>query len=109
LIGSLSSDEAKRVVVIDYGERLTSDEGDILLADAEPDGAALIIGATPASARGIGSWIAPMLQRSIVVLINPSRADGEACRTLVPDLAEATPGRAVVLDNGRSTIVQVAA
>ena len=109
LIGSLSPDEEKRVVVIDDGERLTSEDAAVLLADAEADGAALVIGATPASARGIGSWIAPLLQRSIVVLINPSRADGEACRTLVPDLAEATPGRAVVLDNGRSTIVQVAA
>ncbi len=109
LTGSLCPEEAERVMVIDDGERLTSEEATILLAQAQANGSALVIGATPASTKGIGSWTGPLLARSIVVLINPSRADGEACRTLVPDLAEATPGRAVVLDNGRSTIVQVAA
>ncbi len=109
LVGNGAADLAIKVDVLDNAETMTMEEGQARLADAKEEGLAVVIGATPGSVRGMGSWLAPLMSDAAVILINPSRADGEACRTLVPDLVDAAKGRAVVLDRGRSTTVQLAA
>lgn len=109
IVEMLGRDRSDRVVVLDEAERLTADEARRVLDQAKADGRAVLIGATPAMGRGIGSWLAPLLVDAAIVLLNPSRSDGEVCRTIVPDLVDSSPGRAVLLDAGRSTIVQIAA
>ncbi len=95
--------------VIDDGERVAEGDGIAAIAAAREAGEPLIIAATPSVARGFGSWIAPLLDTATVVLLNPARSDGEVCRILVPDLREAPTGRAVLVDRGRTSIIQVAA
>lgn len=109
LIGRLGDEAASRVEVFDDAELIDADVARKRLDEAKRKGRAVIIGAKPAMTRGIGSWLAPLMSEATVVLINPSKADSDACRILAPDLAGAARGRAVVSDGSATTLVQIAA
>ncbi|MEZ5341843.1 MAG: hypothetical protein R2706_10440 [Acidimicrobiales bacterium] len=97
------------VCVIDDADRLSKDEGEARLAEAAEHGQPVVLATTPASLRSFGGWLAPLLASATVVLINPSRHDGEAVRTLVPDLTRHPTGRSVLIDRGRAVVIQLAA
>ncbi len=95
-------------LLLDDADRIEDSEIRSMLDSARRRSLPLVVSVTTASIRGFGSWAGPLLPDSTVVLLNPSRADGELVRARVPDLARRAPGRAVVFDRGRATVVQVA-
>jgi hypothetical protein len=76
---------------------------------ASRSGAVLIVAVAPGAARAFGGWLAPLLADATLLLLNPGRTEGEAFRIAVPDLSHRGPGRGVLVDRGRTRIVQVAA
>ena len=100
---------AGSVCVIDDADQLDRAAAEQLLAAAATAGRPVLIATTPANLRGFSSWIAPLLATASVVLLNPTRQDGEAVRALVPDLSEHPVGRSVLIDRGRVSILQLAA
>ncbi len=97
------------VIEIDDAEAKTEEAVQPLLDRAASENLGLVVGCTPAAARGFGGWVTGLLPTAQVVLLNPSRADGELCRVLVPDLSNAPVGRAALVDRGRVTVLQIAA
>ncbi len=98
------SDDVEISVIDDAELKERAEVSELLAA-----GRGLIVGCTAAAARTFGSWINPLLATAQVVLLNPTRADGELCRVIVPDLTHAPLGRAALIDRGRVTVLQVAA
>ncbi len=97
------------VFVIDDAELLDRAAADDAIAEAARLGQPLVIATTPAGLRSFDSWIVRLVPSATVVLLNPTRQDGEAVRALVPDLSRHPVGRSIVIDRGRSSIVQLAA
>lgn len=106
---TISAALGDRVCVIDDADGLDDAALVELISDAERAGRAIVVGCTPSHAKRFGSAVAELLQRSTVVLLNPSRNEGELVRLVLPDLTEEPVGRAVLVDRGRATIVQIAA
>lgn len=106
---TISGALGERACVIDDADRLDEAELAKRIAAAEQSGCALVVGCTPAHAKRFGSAVAELLQRSTVMLLNPSRNEGDLVRLALPDLTEEPVGRAVSVDRGRATIVQIAA
>ncbi len=98
-----------RVCVIDDADGLDNADLVELISEAETEGRAIVVGCTPGCAKRFGTAVAEMLQRSTVVLVNPSRNEGELVRLALPDLTHEPVGRAVLVDRGRATVVQIAA
>jgi hypothetical protein len=98
-----------RVCVIDDADTLDDAVVVDLMADARTKGRPLVLSCVPGSARRFGSAIASALPSATVVLLNPSRGEGEFVRVPVPDLTDQPVGRAVAVARGRATVVQVAA
>ena len=98
-----------RVCVIDDADTL--DEADLAekIAEARNCGRPLVVSCVPGSARRFGSAIAEVMAVATVVLVNPSRNEGEVVRVQVPDLTNHPVGRAVAVERGRATVVQIAA
>ena len=96
------------VEIIDDADRCEAHDIKERLAVARSSGRPVVLSATPAVARVFGSWLAPLIGDSTVLLLNPSRLDGEALRVVVPDLSNRPPGRSVLIDGGQATIVHVA-
>lgn len=101
--------DSAEVVVLDDAETLTPEEAARQLERAASSDAAIVIACTPFAARSFGGWIAPLLPNAAVVLLNPTRADGEMLRVVVPDLSREPVGRAALVERGRVSVFQVAA
>jgi len=99
----------KRVCVIDDADAVDNAVLVELIGRAEEDGRAIVVGCTPSCAKRFGTAVAELLQRSTVVLLNPSRNEGELVRLALPDLTDEPVGRAVLVDRGRATVIQIAA
>ena len=97
------------VFLIDDAEQLDRVTADEAMAEANRLGLPLVIATTPAGLRGFDSWIARLVPSATVLLLNPTRQDGEAVRAMVPDLSRHPIGRSVVIDRGRTSIMQLAA
>ncbi len=97
-----------RVELIDDADRLANADVAERLAEADSIGRPVVLSASPTTARAFGSWLAPMMGDAVVLLINPSRLDAEAVRVVIPDLSRQPPGRSVLLDRGRATILHIA-
>ncbi len=98
-----------RACVIDDADTL--DDADLAgrIEEAQRLGRPLVVSCVPNSARRFGSTIASLLAAATVVLVNPTRNEGEVVRVQVPDLSAHPVGRAVAVARGRATVVQIAA
>ncbi len=108
-LGTISAALGHPLCVIDDADCLENAELIERIAEAERGGCALLVGCTPAHAKRFGNAVSELMQRSTVMLLNPSRSEGDLVRLVVPDLTEEPVGRAVSVDRGRATIVQIAA
>lgn len=98
-----------RTCVIDDPEAIDDPEVAERIAKANSEGQSVVLGCTPSYARRFGSAVAELLPRATVVLLNPSRNEAELVRIAIPDLTTEPVGRAVSVDRGRATVVQIAA
>lgn len=106
---TISAALGDRVCVIDDAEALEDRDVAELVEEARRDGRPVVVGCTPAHAKRFGTAVAGLLPTATVVLLNPSRSEGELVRLVLPDLTDQPVGRAVSVDRGRATIVQIAA
>ncbi len=97
------------VLVLDDTEDQSVADIEQALATAADQGHMVLASCSPSALRAFGSWAAKLAADAAVVLLNPTRADGELCRVLVPDLSDEPVGRAAVVDRGRVSVVQIAA
>lgn len=97
------------VCVIDDADSLDNAALTEQLGRAESEGQAVVVGCTPSHAKRFGTATAELLSRSTVVLVNPSRNEGDLVRLSLPDLTGEPVGRAVLVDRGRATVLQIAA
>ncbi len=95
-------------MLIDDADEVAKAEGTALVAAARAEGRPLVVAGRSASARGYESWLSSLLLDGFVVMLQPTTRDGEICRVVVPDMRDAPKGRAVLVDRGRSSIVQLA-
>ena len=108
-LATISAALGERVCVIDDADGLDNAALIELISQAESAGRAIVVGCTPSHAKRFGTAVADLVQRSTVVLLNPSRNEGEIVRLQLPDLTDEPVGRAILVDRGRATIVQIAA
>lgn len=106
---TISAELGERACVIDNADTFDNAALVELIAAADREGQAVVVSCTPGHAKRFGSAVAELLQRSTVVLLNPGRNEGELVRLALPDLTDEPVGRAVSVDRGRATIVQIAA
>ena len=97
-----------RVCLIDDVDTLEDADVADQIADARKHGRLLAVSCGPGSARRFGSAIAAVMSSATVVLVNPGRSEGEVVRVPIPDLADQPVGRAVAVERGRATVVQIA-
>lgn len=108
-VTTVSAALSDRVCVIDDADALDDRAVAEKVEEAKRDEVPVVIGCTPAHAKRFGSVVAALLSNATVVLLNPGRSEGELVRLALPDLTDQPVGRAVSVDRGRATIVQIAA
>jgi len=108
-ITTISAALGDDICVIDDTDRLADAELSALIGEARSAGRPIVVGCTPAAAKRFGSAITELMATATVVLLNPGRSDGDLVRLTLPDLSTQPIGRAVAVDRGRATVVQIAA
>lgn len=97
------------VCVIDDADVMEPSELAELVANAKREGRPIVVGSTPTSAKRFGSAVAELVPEATTVMLNPGRGEGDLVRLAVPDLTDQPVGRAVAVDRGKITVIQVAA
>ena len=108
-ITTISSALGDDICVLDDIDRLADAEVSVAINAARKAGQPIVVGCTPSAAKRFGSTISELMATATVMLLNPGRSDGDLVRLTVPDLSGQPVGRAVAVDRGRATVVQIAA